>query len=182
MPERDWTLLGSQDVGDHRIFRIRHDRYRLETSGAEQDFVVLEAPDWVNIVPVTPDGQVVLVNQFRHGIGRTTLEVPGGIVDPGESAEEAAVRELREETGFVAERVKLLGRVTPNPAILQNHCYNFLADGCRRRSEPDLDALEQIEVVLHPIDRIEDLIRTEAISNSMVINAFAFMGILGATR
>jgi 8-oxo-dGTP pyrophosphatase MutT (NUDIX family) len=164
-------------MADYRIFQVRHDRYRLETSGAEQDFVVLEAPDWVNIVPITDRGEVVLVNQYRHGIRRATLEIPGGIIDPHESPEEAAVRELEEETGYVPERVERLGRVTPNPAILDNHCYSYLAQGCRLTAEPKLDPMERIDVVLQPIDEIANLIRREEISNSMVINAFAFLGL-----
>ena len=140
--------------------------------------MVLEAPDWVNIVPITERGEVVLVKQFRHGIRRATLEIPGGMVDPHESAKESAVRELEEETGYVPDRVELLGRVTPNPAILDNHCYSYLARGCRLKAEPKLDPMERIEVVVRPIDEIAELIRCDEISNSMVINAFAFMGLL----
>jgi 8-oxo-dGTP pyrophosphatase MutT (NUDIX family) len=182
VPERSWNLLSTEYVVDLRIFRVRHDRYRLETSGAEQDFVVLEAPQWVNIVPVTARGEVVLVNQYRHGIRRATLEIPGGIIDPHESPEEAAVRELEEETGYVPQRVEFLGRVTPNPAILDNHCYSYLAEGCRLTAEPKPDPMERIEVVLRPIEDIPDLIRREEISNSMVINAFAFLGLLQNRR
>ena len=182
VPERSWSLLGTEDVADLRIFRVRHDRYRLETSGAEQDFVILEAPDWVNIVPVTDQGEVVLVNQYRHGIRRATLEIPGGVIDPHESPEAAAVRELEEETGYVPDRVELLGRVTPNPAILDNHCYSYLAEGCRLAAKPKPDPMERIDIVLRPIEDIADLIRLEEISNSMVINAFAFMGLLQPRR
>jgi 8-oxo-dGTP pyrophosphatase MutT (NUDIX family) len=175
-------LLGSEHVKDYRIFQIRHDRYRLETSGAEHDFVVLDSPDWVNVVPLTPEGQVVLINQYRHGIGRATLEIPGGIVDPQETPQQAAVRELAEETGYVPDRVRALGRVTPNPAILSNYCYTYLAEGCRPATEPELDPLERIEVLLRPPEEIPELIRREEISNSMVINAFAFMGLAPRTR
>jgi 8-oxo-dGTP pyrophosphatase MutT (NUDIX family) len=171
-------LLSTEDVADLSIFRVRHDRYRLGTSGGEQDFVILEAPDWVNIVPVTAQGEVVLVNQYRHGIRRATLEIPGGVIDPHESPEAAAVRELEEETGYVPDRVELLGRVTPNPAFLDNHCYSYLAEGCRKTSVPKPDPMEHIEVLLRPIEKIADLIRRQEISNSMVINAFAFMGLL----
>ena len=177
MPENSWTLLGSRPVSEHRIFRLRYDRYRVEPAGAERDFVVMEAPDWVNVVPLTPDGQVVLVRQYRHGNRRVSLEVPGGMVDPGESPEAGALRELREETGYVAQRIRLLGRVSPNPAIQNNLCYMYLAEDCRptARCEPEL--FERIEVVLRPLAEIPELIRSEEIFHGLVINAFAFMGL-----
>ena len=94
MPHRSWTLLGSHDVSDHRIFRLRHDLYRFEPSGQEQDFIVIDTVSWVNVVPVTADGKVVLIRQYRHGIQAVTLEIPGGMIDDGESPEAAAAREL----------------------------------------------------------------------------------------
>lgn len=177
MSERNWVFLGSQDVSDHRIFQIRHDLYRLEPAGLERDFVILDTPNWVNIVPLTDDGQVVLIRQFRHGIRRDTLEVPGGMIDPGESPEEAAVRELAEETGYTADRVRFLGRVHPNPAIQGNWSYTYLAEGCRRSAEPSPDLFERIEVEVRPLADVPDLIRREEISHSLMVNAFAFLGI-----
>ena len=100
MPQRSWTLLGSRNVSDHKIFRLRHDLYRFEPSGIERDFVVLDTPSWVNVVPVTADGRVVLIRQYRHGIQDVTLEIPGGIIDDDEPPEAAAARELQEETGY----------------------------------------------------------------------------------
>ncbi len=178
-----WQLLDSRQVAEHRIFRIRYDRYRLEPEGLERDFVVLDAPDWVNIVPLTAEGQVVLIRQFRHGIRCHTLEIPGGMVDRGETPEQAALRELQEETGYVAQRVRLLGRISPNPAIQGNWCYMFLADECRLLEQPRPEEFERIEVVLCPLADVPELIRREQIVNAMVINAFAFMGVVcaGAT-
>ena len=121
MPQRQWTLLGSEAVSDHRVFRIRHDRYRFEPSGQQRDFVVLESPSWVNVIPITAAGKVVLIRQYRHGIRDVTLEIPGGIMEPDETPEAAARRELREETGYTAEKLRSLGRVLPNPAIQNNY-------------------------------------------------------------
>lgn len=180
MPQRHWTLLGSREVADHRIFHVRYDAYRFEPSGREQDFVVLEMPSWVNIVPMTDDGQVVLIRQYRHGIRDVALEIPGGVVEPNEPPEAAAVRELREETGYVAERVRLLARVHPNPAIQNNYCYLFAAEGCRKTEQPSPDPFESIEVSLCPRAAISDLVHRGEITQSMVIAALAMAGLVTA--
>jgi 8-oxo-dGTP pyrophosphatase MutT (NUDIX family) len=180
VPKDSWSLLGSRYLSDHRIFQIRHDLYRFEPAGVEREFVVIESPDWVNVVPLTEDGQVVLIRQYRHGIRAVSLEIPGGIIDPNESPLAAAVRELSEETGYVAERVRMLGRVRPNPAVQNNYQYMFLAEGCRRRSAPHPDPFEQIEVVVRPADEIPELVRREEICHSLAINALAYAGLIEA--
>lgn len=178
MPERHWTLLGSRDVADYRIFRVRYDRYRFQPSSREHDFVVLETPPWVNVVPITTDGQVVLIRQYRHGIRATTLEIPGGVADPDELPEAAAARELREETGYVAERLRPLASLLPNPAVQDNYCHLFAAEGCRLLHQQEPDPFESIEVRLYPVAEIPALIQRGEISHSMVIAALALMGLV----
>jgi ADP-ribose pyrophosphatase len=175
MPHRSWKLLGASDVSDHRIFRIRHDLYRFEPSGAERDFVILDCPDWVNVIPLTDDGHVVLIRQYRHGTRSVTLEIPGGVVEASETPADAGVRELSEETGYVPARVKSLGFVSPNPAIQGNRSHTFLAEGCRLAAEPQPDSFEQIEVLLRPLEDIPALIRSGEISHSLIIAAFALL-------
>ena len=175
MPNSNWTLLKSLLHSEHRILRVRHDHYRFEPTGAERDFVVLEFPDWVNVIPITADGQVVLIRQYRHGLLASTWEVPGGVIDPGEEPLHAAVRELLEETGYAAENVRPLGRVSPNPAIQGNWSYSFLAEGCKFTGARNLDPFEDIEVKLFSLEEIPELIQQEEICNSMVINSFALM-------
>jgi 8-oxo-dGTP pyrophosphatase MutT (NUDIX family) len=178
MPHRHWTLLNSRDIADHRIFRVRYDTYRFEPSRREHDFVVLEMPSWVNVVPMTDDGQVVLIRQYRHGIRSVALEIPGGVMEPNEAPEKAAARELCEETGYVAERLRLLGRVLPNPAIQDNYCYLFAAEGCRKTEEPHLDPFESIEVVPYRREEISGMVRRGEIAHSMVIAALALAGLV----
>ena len=178
MPNRSWTFLRSRDVSDHHIFRLRHDLYRFEPTGQEREFVVIDTVSWVNVVPVTTEGNVVLIRQFRHGIQDVTMEIPGGMMNEGEAPEAAAARELREETGYVAERIRLLARVLPNPAVQNNFLYLFAAEGCRNTGKTELDSFESIDVSEHPLKDIPELIRNGTISHSMVIAAFAFMGLV----
>lgn len=178
MLQDQWTLLASRPVSDQRIFLLRHDRYRLETTGAEQDFVVLETPDWVNVVPITADGQVVFIRQYRHGIRKVSLEIPGGMIDRGEDPQEAGIRELAEETGYVPERVRLLGRLRPNPAIQNNFLYCYVAEGCRLAGGPALDPLECIETVPVPLADVPAMIRSGQLDHGMVLNALAFLGLV----
>lgn len=124
------------------------DRHEVEAGGDPYTAFTLDLADWVAVAAITAGGQVLLVRQHRHGVDDVTLEVAGGIIDPGESPEQAALRELREETGYVADAVEPLGWVHPNPAIQGNRCWMFLARGARRAGEPDGDEHESVEPVL----------------------------------
>jgi 8-oxo-dGTP pyrophosphatase MutT (NUDIX family) len=115
-------------------------------------YYVLEYPDWVNVVAATPEGDVVLVRQYRHGIGRTLIELPCGVVEKDDDSPlEAARRELLEETGYEAETIVSSGVLSPNPATHNNSTHCFLATGCRRIGAPSVDEMERTEVVLMPL-------------------------------
>ena len=122
-----WKILSSTLDRSYRIFDLRTDRARSPRTGEDYDFYVIESPEWVNVIPLTPAGEVVLIRQYRHGIRDIALEIPGGLVDPGDSPLAAARRELREETGYGEEDMISLGSVHPNPAIQDNRCHTFLA-------------------------------------------------------
>ena len=127
-----WKREESAYLGDYRIFRLRQDRSVSPRSGAAHTFFVLEAPHWINVLPVTPAGQILMVRQFRHGRREVTLEIPAGMCDPEDPDPAAgARRELLEETGYAPERMIHIGTVTPNPAFLDNFCYTFLAENVR---------------------------------------------------
>jgi 8-oxo-dGTP pyrophosphatase MutT (NUDIX family) len=177
MPDKSWSLRRTTFVSDHVIFRLHQDLYQVLPERAERDFVRIEAPDWVNVIPVTDDGQVVFVRQYRHGVRHVTLEVPGGMIDPGEDPQASALREVEEETGYRAGSVRSLGYVWPNPAIQTNRCYSFLAEGAHRAVDPRPETFERIEVVTHPLERVPELIASGEIRHSLVIVAFSLMGV-----
>jgi 8-oxo-dGTP pyrophosphatase MutT (NUDIX family) len=169
---KPWTIISSHVDKSYRVFNLRRDRARSPRTSETHDFYVLESPSWVNIIPLTPTKEVVLIRQYRFGIRDMTLEIPGGLMEPSDSPEEAARRELREETGYREETLIPLGTVHPNPAIQNNLCYTFLAENVFHVGQLVQDEREDIEVVLQPLSEIPRLIREGAISHALVIAAF----------
>jgi 8-oxo-dGTP pyrophosphatase MutT (NUDIX family) len=173
-----WERLGADIVYECRIFSLRRERSRFSRDNAEHEFHILEAPDWVNIIPLTTDEQVVMVRQFRHGVREYTLEVPGGMVDAeDESLLAAARREMVEESGFDSERIDPLGVAHPNPAIQGNRCHSFVAYDAERRYLPAFDSTEETEVVLVPLARVPDLMRMGHITHALVVVAFHWLAL-----
>jgi 8-oxo-dGTP pyrophosphatase MutT (NUDIX family) len=126
----------------------------------------------VNVIPITPQDDVVLIRQYRHGTREITLEIPGGLVEKNDTPEMAAVRELYEETGYRASQMISLGGVHPNPAIQNNKCYTFLARDVSLVGDQHLDEKEDIEVLLRPLSEIPRLIRNGDITHALVLAAF----------
>ncbi len=167
-----WTWLSSTIIHSCRIFDLKREQYRSRRTGREHDFYLLHSGDWVNIIPLTADQKVVLVNQYRFGSKDFSLEIPGGMVDPEDSPAGAASRELLEETGYAGDEPVLLGTVHPNPAIHNNRCYTYLINNASYRTPPRQDSTEDIEVQLLPLSDIPDFIRSGKITHSLVIAAF----------
>lgn len=172
MPPKPWEILSSVWDKSYRVFSLRTDRARSPRTGGDHDFFVLESADWVNVIPLTPEQEVVMIRQYRHGTRDITLEIPGGIVEPGDSPEEAARKELAEETGYMDRGMTYLGYVHPNPAILNNRCHTFLARDVFRNGDQEQDDKEDIEVLLRPLDDIPRLIRENRITHALVLAAF----------
>lgn len=166
-----WQVVADEPAGDLRIFRVERARRRSPSTGRVHLFTRLRAPDWVNVVALTPEGGVVLVEQARHGTGEVTVEIPGGAVDPGETPAAAAARELEEETGFVPAEVVPIGCVEPNPAFLDNRCWTFLATGCRATGRRRPDPAEEIAVRVAPLTELTRLIDDGTIRHALVVAA-----------
>lgn len=169
---KPWPCIRSQPGQSTRVFSIRIDTTLSPRTGTEHDFFIIESGDWVNVIPLTSDHQVVMIRQYRHGSREITLEIPGGLVDPGDTPREAAARELLEETGYQAKTLGEIGVVNPNPAIFNNRCYTFLAQHVERVGNPRFDQTEDIEVVLIPLADIPKLVLEGEIDHAMVIAAF----------
>lgn len=166
-----WRITESKLLVRTPVFSLRQDRKRRTSEdGRSHDFYVLDAVDWVNVVPVTETGEIVFIELYRHGIEAVSLEIPGGMIDPEDpDPAAAAAREMREETGYEAERLVPLGVVHPNPAIQANRCHTFLAENARLVGELRPDETEDIRVVLHPCLEVPRLLREGRITHALVV-------------
>jgi 8-oxo-dGTP pyrophosphatase MutT (NUDIX family) len=167
-----WKRKQSVEIADCRVFKVRKDFCTRPGDNAEHTFFVVENPDWVNVIALTKNEQVVLIEQFRHGTEEVILEIPGGMIDEGEEPIIAAARELVEETGFAAREIIPLGKSRPNPAIQNNWIYHFLALDCEKTSDTAFDEHESVVTKLAPIDEVEELIENGNITHSLVLAAF----------
>lgn len=135
------------------------------------DFYVLKAPEWVHAIALTDDEQIVLVEQYRHGIDTVTLEIPGGMTDSGEDPAEAAKRELLEETGYSSESWQFLGKVSSNPAILTNYTHLYLAENCTKTASQHMDGHEDIKLHTMPIQTFLSHVKDGVVHHSIVVAA-----------
>ncbi len=170
-----WSVVHENKEYQTPIFNLLQRTMRLDAEDEhnEGDFYVLDAPEWVNVIPITTDGEVVLVEQFRYGIRQPTLEIPGGMVDSGEEPHKAIERELIEETGYRSESWVSLGKVSANPAIMSNYTHLYLAEDCRfigiQESEDDVH--ERIRVHTLPLEEFLELSWNGTIHHTIVLAA-----------
>ena len=169
---RPWKQIRSKLIGDFRIFKLRSDVKLSPRTGKEHDFYVLDSVHWVNVIALTPDQKLVMIEQSRHGSNTVELEIPGGMMDPDETDPVAtAVRELREETGYEGEKARLLGRIWSNPAILNNKTYTVLIENCRLKHDVEWDCGEDLATKLVPLVEVPKLVADEKIGHSLVVVA-----------
>jgi ADP-ribose pyrophosphatase len=166
-----WRLVREDEPLDFHILQIRSLVAADPRDGSEHERVVIETPDWVNVLALTAADEAVLVRQFRFGVWAQTLEIPGGLVDPGEQPLATAARELEEETGYRAAELRLLGWSHPNPALHPNRIHHVLATGCERVHAGKPEAAEDIAIELVPRNALPALVRSGQITHGLVLAA-----------
>ncbi|SDG94730.1 NUDIX hydrolase [Chitinophaga filiformis] len=175
MSSLEWKTLSSEYIYKSNWLTARKDTCETPSGKIVDAYYVLEYNDWVNCVAVTADGRIVMVRQFRQGIGKTLLEIPGGTMDDTDPNPEFAMRrELLEETGYDFEKLIPLGAVAPNPASSNNLTHMFLATGGRKVQDQDLDENEEIEVVLMDLEDVETLIKENKIMQSLHVTCLFY--------
>lgn len=169
-PPFRWKKLQEEPHARTRIFDVVRAYFHHPRREKPQDFFVINPPDWVNVVALTTDHQLVLVRQFRYGINEFSLEIPGGVIDAGEDPVAAGVRELREESGYVGRTARLLGSIHPNPAMQSNRCHLVLVEEAQRSADLEWDADEEMEIMTKPVDEVYALARNGGITHSLVLD------------
>jgi 8-oxo-dGTP pyrophosphatase MutT (NUDIX family) len=164
-----WERLGSERLLETPYFALRSDRLRLPDGAIKDPYYVVERPDAAIIFPLTGEGEVVLVRQYRPPLERMELGLPAGLVEEGEKPEAAARRELLEETGYSGGEWQPLGSLASSPSLKDNWAYLFLARDVERTADPDPDEHELVEEIKVPVEDLRGLIRSgEIVSSSGV--------------
>jgi ADP-ribose pyrophosphatase len=176
-PATPWAQESESIRQDSRLFQQIVAQRRSPHTGRGHAFYRLKGPDWVNVVAFLRTGELLVVEQFRHGIDAPTLEIPGGGCDPGEGPAEAARRELREETGFVSAHWVALGSCTPNPATQNNRCHTFLALDCDPDGPLELDPAEELQVWACPWSEWQASLRRGEVHHALVLSAFQLLSL-----
>jgi 8-oxo-dGTP pyrophosphatase MutT (NUDIX family) len=165
---KPWRRIHTKILADLRILKVQEVTAVSPKTGKEHGFFVLDTVDWVNVLPITDNDEVVFVRQYRHGSDALSLEIPGGMVDPGEVPDIAAARECLEESGFLAEGLTSLGVLNPNPAVFNNRLHTFVAQGVRPSAAIQNTPTEQTEVVLIPVAELSDMLLDGRIDHALV--------------
>lgn len=168
-----WTVSRSEQSADLRLFRVRYDWYKNPRNNKELKRLVLETVDWVNIVAITAEKKIVVVHQYRFGSGKISTEIPGGVLEAQESSQQAAMRELQEETGYTSSAWYYLGAVEPNPAFHTNLCHHWLAENVLKTNTPMLDEGEDITVETLDFEEIRAAIKSGQIKHALALSALS---------
>jgi 8-oxo-dGTP pyrophosphatase MutT (NUDIX family) len=169
-----WKTLSSKYISQHQYFTARVDKCETGDGKIIEEYFVVELPTTACAVPVTEDGMVLMVKQYRHPVGEVLLELPGGFLDPNELPEAAMKRELMEETGYEFSSVEKVGMIAANPGVLNNYTALFLAKGGKKTGVQNLDHNEEIEVVKITIEELKTMLLENKIVQSLHANCIFY--------
>ena len=177
-----WTLLDSEYIIQRPWATLRVDKLQLPDGRIKEEYYVLEYPTWVNMVAFTEDDQILFVRQYRHGAGEVLVELPAGVVDEAEKPEDAARRELLEETGYAFTSMEYVCKLYANPATSGNRTYTYVLKGGKKVQEQDLDDSEDIEVLRMSIEEARQFLFDnkigQALHSSALFYTFKKLGLL----
>lgn len=170
-----WKLLSSEYLFKDLWFTVRKDRCETPSGTIVDPYYVYEFPTWVTAVPVTEDGKIIMVRQYRHALGEVCIEIPGGCMDDTDDSPEVAIRrELLEETGYEFSRFEYLGKISANPSTNNNLMHMFLARGGKKISEQSLDPNEEIQVELMSVEEVRGLLKENKIMQAMHVSCLMY--------
>ena len=172
---RNWEILNRKTLHDFKLMQIEGKEVCSPRTGKPMNVMAIHFPAWVVVLALTAAQEVIMVKQYRHGTEKVHLELPGGLVDPDDpSPLQAAQRELMEETGYGSRDFRVMGECFPQPAILSNKCFFYLAMDAEFKQAQALDEGEDLEVVKIPMDDIPLKIHRNSIDNGMSLLAFCY--------
>ncbi len=166
---KKWDVISREYLIRRPWLTARKDCVRLPNGEINNEFYVLEYPDWVNVTAVTEDGDFVMIEQYRHGLRSIQTELCAGVVEEGEDHLDAAKRELLEETGFGGGKWKLLTVISGNPSTTSNLTYCYLAEGVKKISGQHLDRTEDIRVKILSRDDVKKLLRDDVMKQALMV-------------
>ena len=174
-----WKKTGDVGTADFRIFKVRTERKVSPRTGAEHSVYVIDSVNWVNVIAVTPENELVMIEQYRHGSDSIELEIPGGMIDAHDASPAVAgIRELREETGYEGGHPRIIGQIRPNPAIMSNTCFTLMVDNCQLKHPVEFDHGEDLVTRLVPVADLQKLVASGRIQHSLVVVALYHFDLL----
>lgn len=175
MKELKWKTLSSEYLFNDRWFKVRKEVCETPEGKTVNPYYVYDFPTWVGALPVTEDGKIVMVRQYRHALGEVCIEIPGGCVDDTDKSFQSAIaREILEETGYSFSSYAYLGKISPNPSTNSNLLHMFLAKGGKKIAEQQLDGNEEIEVILLSIEELKQLLKENKIMQAMHVSCIMY--------